>query len=81
MDLDKAEAGGGKLPEKIDLGKESAIEAEVLAARQRAIIPLEERMKEFRGMLAEKEVVKEKKMDDANGNDYLVIVEPRWHCC
>ena len=47
---------GGKLPEKIDLGKESAIEAEVLAARQRAIIPLEERMKEFRGMLAEKEV-------------------------
>ena len=49
-------AGGGKLPEKIDLGKESAIEAEVLAARQRAIIPLEERMKEFRGMLAEKEV-------------------------
>ena len=46
---------GAKLPEKIDLGKESAIEAEVLAARQRAIIPLEERMKEFRGMLAEKE--------------------------
>ena len=44
------------MPEKIDLGKESAIEAEVLAARQRAIIPLEERMKEFRGMLAEKEV-------------------------
>lgn len=46
----------GKLPDKIDLGKESAIEAEVMAARQRAIIPLEERMKEFRGMLAEKEV-------------------------
>ena len=52
----KGDPSGVKLPEKIDLGKESAIEAEVLAARQRAIIPLEERMKEFRGMLAEKEV-------------------------
>ena len=40
----------------IDAGKEAAIEAEVKAARERAIIPLEIRMKQFRDMLAEKEV-------------------------
>ena len=38
------------------MGKEAAIEAEVKAARERAIIPLEIRMKQFRDMLAEKEV-------------------------
>ena len=41
---------------RIDVGKEAAIEAEVKAARERAIIPLEIRMKQFRDMLAEKEV-------------------------
>ncbi|KAL5022911.1 hypothetical protein ScPMuIL_002066 [Solemya velum] len=41
---------------QIDIGKEAAIEAEVQAARQRAIVPLEIRMKQFRDMLAEKEV-------------------------
>ncbi|XP_037088891.1 transcription elongation regulator 1-like, partial [Pollicipes pollicipes] len=43
-------------PKKIDVGKEAAIEAEVRAARERAIVPLEIRMKQFRDMLAEKEV-------------------------
>ena len=43
-------------PKKSDVGKEAAIEAEVRAARERAIVPLEIRMKQFRDMLAEKEV-------------------------
>ena len=43
---------------QIDVGKEAAIEAEVKAARERAVIPLEIRMKQFRDMLAEKEVRK-----------------------
>lgn len=50
---DKKESGG---PKQIDVGKEAAIEAEVQAARQRAVVPLEIRMKQFRDMLAEKEV-------------------------
>ena len=41
---------------KIDAGKESAIEAEVRAARERAVVPLDIRMKQFRDMLQEKEV-------------------------
>ena len=41
---------------KIDNTKEAAIEAEVQAARQRAVVPLEIRMKQFRDMLAEKDV-------------------------
>ena len=41
---------------KIEAGKEAAIEAEVRAARERAVVPLEIRMKQFRDMLAEKEV-------------------------
>ncbi|KAL3865336.1 hypothetical protein ACJMK2_006934 [Sinanodonta woodiana] len=41
---------------QIDVGKEAAIEAEVQAARQRAVVPLEIRMKQFRDMLAEKDV-------------------------
>ena len=41
---------------QIDIGKEAAMEAEVKAARERAIIPLEIRMKQFRDMLCEKEV-------------------------
>ncbi|XP_067125378.1 transcription elongation regulator 1-like isoform X3 [Centruroides vittatus] len=40
----------------IDIGKEAAMEAEVQAAKERATIPLEIRMKQFRDMLAEKEV-------------------------
>ncbi|BFY97387.1 hypothetical protein BsWGS_00433 [Bradybaena similaris] len=50
---DDSKDGG---PKQIDVGKEAAIEAEVQAARQRAIVPLEARMKQFRDMLAEKEV-------------------------
>lgn len=49
---EKKEGGKGT----IDVGKEAAIEAEVQAARQRAVVPLEIRMKQFRDMLAEKEV-------------------------
>lgn len=43
-------------PKLIDAGKEAAIEAEVKAARERAIVPLEIRMKQFRDMLTEKQV-------------------------
>jgi transcription elongation regulator 1 len=42
---------------QIDIGKEAAIEAEVRAARERAIVPLEIRIKSFKEMLAEKEVL------------------------
>ena len=45
-----------KAAKQIDIGKEAAIEAEVKAARERAVVPLEIRMKQFRDMLAEKEV-------------------------
>uniref|UniRef100_A0A8D8VEZ3 Transcription elongation regulator 1 n=1 Tax=Cacopsylla melanoneura TaxID=428564 RepID=A0A8D8VEZ3_9HEMI len=41
---------------KIDLGKEAAMEAEVRAARERAIVPLEQRIQSFRTMLQEKDV-------------------------
>lgn len=41
---------------KIDLGKEAAMEAEVRAARERAIVPLETRIASFRAMLQEKDV-------------------------
>ena len=44
------------IPKQIDNSKEAAMEAEVQAARQRAVVPLEIRMKQFRDMLAEKEV-------------------------
>ena len=47
---------GDSKKRQIDAGKEAAIEAEVKAARERAVIPLEIRMKQFRDMLAEKEV-------------------------
>ena len=46
-------------PKKIDVGKEAAIEAEVQAARQRAVVPLDLRMKQFQNMLQEKEVIHE----------------------
>lgn len=41
---------------KVEVGKDAAIEAEVKAARERAAVPVEIRMKQFRDMLAEKEV-------------------------
>lgn len=47
----------------IDIGKEAAIEAEVRAARERAIVPLETRIKSFRDMLAEKDV-----------NYYIIVI-------
>eukprot|EP00096_Caligus_rogercresseyi_P010706 TRINITY_DN3996_c0_g1_i5.p1 TRINITY_DN3996_c0_g1~~TRINITY_DN3996_c0_g1_i5.p1 ORF type:complete len:1041 (+),score=429.16 TRINITY_DN3996_c0_g1_i5:114-3236(+) len=40
----------------IDQGKEAAMEAEVKAARERALVPLETRMKHFRDLLTEKEI-------------------------
>lgn len=41
---------------KGDIGKEAAIEAEVRAARERALVPLEVRVKSFKEMLKEKDV-------------------------
>lgn len=41
---------------KNDIGKETAIEAEVRAARERALVPLETRVKQFKDMLKEKDV-------------------------
>lgn len=40
----------------IEIGKEAAMEAEVRASRERAAVPLETRINQFREMLAEKEV-------------------------
>lgn len=46
-----------KQPEKNkDIGKEAAIEAEVRAARERALVPLETRVTSFKDMLKEKDV-------------------------
>lgn len=41
---------------QIDAGKDSAMEAEMKAARERAIVPQEVRVQHFMEMLAEKEV-------------------------
>lgn len=41
---------------KNDIGKEAAIEAEVRAARERALVPLDLRVKQFKEMLKEKDV-------------------------
>lgn len=41
---------------KQDIGKEAAIEAEVRAARERALVPLETRVSSFKEMLKEKDV-------------------------
>lgn len=41
---------------KVNLMKDSAMEAELRAARERAVIPLETRNAHFREMLSEKEV-------------------------
>lgn len=47
-----------KDPKKtIDIGKEAAVEAEVRAARERAIVPLDTRIKSFKEMLTEKDVL------------------------
>lgn len=40
----------------IDSDKEAAMEAEIKAARERAIVPLEARMKQFKDMLLERGV-------------------------
>lgn len=46
-----------KQPDKrMDIGKEAAIEAEVRAARERALVPLDIRVKSFKEMLKEKDV-------------------------
>ena len=41
---------------KVTPGKEEAIEAEVRAARDRAVVPLETRMKQFRDLLEQKQI-------------------------
>ena len=41
---------------KVAPGKESAIEAEVKAARERAVVPLEIRMSQFRQLLEDKQI-------------------------
>lgn len=41
---------------KIDLVKDGAMEAEVRAAKERAMVPLDVRVKSFKEMLKEKEV-------------------------
>lgn len=41
---------------KVNLMKDSAMEAELRAARERAVVPLETRITQFREMLSEKEV-------------------------
>lgn len=40
----------------MDIGKEAAIEAEVRAARERTLVPLDIRVKSFKEMLKEKDV-------------------------
>merc|ERR1712098_693515 len=41
---------------KVAPGKEAAIEAEARAARERAVVPLETRMKQFKDLLEEKQI-------------------------
>lgn len=41
---------------KVNLMKDSAMEAELKASRERAVVPLETRITQFREMLSEKEV-------------------------
>ena len=42
---------------KEEVCKDTAMEAEAKAAQQRALIPLEDRVQQFKEMLAEKEVI------------------------
>ncbi|XP_066150090.1 transcription elongation regulator 1 [Euwallacea fornicatus] len=51
-----AGSANGTPAKKVDIGKEAAIEAEVRAAKERAVIPLETRINLFKEMLAEKQV-------------------------
>lgn len=52
--------------------KDTAMEAEVKAAQQRALIPIEERIQQFKAMLAEKEVVSYFCLvNHSTGNSYL----------
>lgn len=54
-----------KQPEKkSDIGKEAAMEAEVRAAKERALVPLEIRVKSFKEMLKEKDVSGETVIND-----------------
>ena len=46
--------GGGV--RHIEAGKEAAMEAEMQASRERAVVPLESRVQQFMEMLTEKEV-------------------------
>ncbi|CAG0921483.1 unnamed protein product [Notodromas monacha] len=55
-DVKSAENTGEDKPKTIDIGMQSAIEAESRAAKEREQVPLETRMQQFREMLAEKEV-------------------------
>lgn len=56
--VDRKEESDGSLLDmkKVEVGKDAAMEAEVKAARERAVVPVEIRMKQFREMLSEKEV-------------------------
>merc|ERR1712099_136470 len=47
---------GDDTQKKVPAGKESAIEAEVKAARERAVVPLEVRMTQFRELLEDKQI-------------------------
>ena len=62
LNKQKAAANGGteEILKKgpIDLGKEAAMEAEVRAAKERQLVPLETRMTQFRDLLTEKEISK-----------------------
>lgn len=42
---------------KVNLMKDSAMEAELRASKERAAVPLETRITQFREMLSEKEVI------------------------
>merc|ERR1711962_1851432 len=52
----KARVVSEQTPVVMTMGNEAAIEAEVRAARERAMVPLETRMLQFRGLLEEKQV-------------------------
>ncbi|KAH1027397.1 hypothetical protein HUJ05_000911 [Dendroctonus ponderosae] len=56
IDIDLTTSNGTPPTKKIDIGKEAAIEAEVRAAKERAVIPLDTRITLFKEMLAEKQV-------------------------
>jgi hypothetical protein len=67
---------------KVGTGKEAAIEAEVRAARERAVVPLETRMKQFRDLLEEKQISAfstwEKELHKIVFDPRLVSQSPEW---